>query len=193
SDTYAADAAGRVAAVTYGNGERTEIGWDLRSRIVGTVLRRSDGSVLRSLGLGYDAAGREAAVYDGGGAIVQRAFADTRRRQTRYANGPTRSLTYPGGPGGISRARMCTPRPARVESTAVQYADPVCNFTDQCISAQTESYGALAASSYEKYWLMPADGPGLDLAGKRVGARGADAQLLSYDLLSNRIGSPGPE
>src|SRR5262249_15788631 len=81
--------------------------------------------------------GREAEVYDGGVAIVQRTFADTRLVQTRYANGLTRSFTYDGERGTLSGASMSTPGSARVESTAVQYADPVCNFTDQCISAQT--------------------------------------------------------
>ena len=181
SESYEYDAAGRVDAVAYGSGDRMELGWDARSRLVDATLRTSDGGVLRELGLGYDAAGREAAVLDGGVARVQRTFTGGRLAQTRYGNGLTRRFTYDPALGTLVGATMTNAASATVEATTVNDSDPTCAVLDErCITAQTTTTGFVAATSRESYLMAPGEGEGI---GQRVGAWAGD--VLGYDLLGN--------
>ena len=188
-ETYTYDAAGRPARTVYANRDRADYGWDARSRQVDMQLHRADGTLLRDIGFGYDAANRQSAILDGGVVRVQRSWTGGRPSQTAYGNGLRRSFSYDAALGTPSGSSMSTASGATVESTTTLY-NASCTFAQQCVSAQTASYGGVGATSYEQYWLMPLElqNEPLTLTGKRVGASEAQTQgMLNYDLSSNLL------
>jgi len=188
TESYAYDASGRVAEIRYAGGERMQLGYDARSRLVQAQLWSAGGGLLRVLGLGYDAAGRETSLLDGAAVLVARSYAGGRLAQTRYGNGLVRGYAYDAALGALAGTTLAPPSGPPVETTAVQALDPNCPLARRCLSASTATPGA---ASFEKYWLSPPEGGGapLDQAGLRVGAaweRG-DALVLGYDALSNLV------
>jgi RHS repeat-associated protein len=188
--SLAYDPAGRPVAVTYSGGDRTELDWDLRDRMVAARLRGGDGTLLRSLGFGYDGAGREASLRDGGRALVARTFQDGRLAEIRYGNGLRLELAYDSELGTPTGATLLDSGGTTLAHSEVDWLDPDCNFGQQCIRAQTDTSGPLASHSFEKYWLMPlelGDDPAVR-AGKRVGAQQIGSTLdftFQYDVLGN--------
>ncbi len=179
------DGAGRLVETVFPGGERIELGYDARSRVDHALLRNPDGSVLRQLGFLHDGADRETQVLDGGVPRIDRVWTAGAVASTRYGNGLTRSFSYDPASGELIGAITTDLAGAVVESTVVDPFDTACAFAAQCISATTDTSGALVSSSFERYWLMPERGPlPLSRAGLRVGAYGSGI-ALQYDHTSN--------
>jgi RHS repeat-associated protein len=190
SRSLAYDAAGRPVEVAYSGGDRTELDWDLRDRMVAARLRGGDGTLLRSLGFGYDAAGREASLSDGGRVLVARTFRDGRLSEIRYGNGLRLDVAYDADLGTPIGTTLVDAGGTTLAHSGVEWLDPDCSFGQQCIRAETDTWGPLASHSSEKYWLMPlevGDDPAVR-AGKRVGAEQIGSRLdftFQYDVLGN--------
>lgn len=88
------DAAGRPSAITWPDGERSHFAYDARDRLLTTTLLQSDGSLLRQLGVRYDAAGREVRLLDGAAVVHEEAYAGGRLVESRSGNGVVRTLGY---------------------------------------------------------------------------------------------------
>lgn len=100
------DAAGRVRSVAWPEGEQSWLSYDARDRLAGSTLLRADGSLLRQLGIRYDAAGREARLLDGAAVVYEQVFASGRLAAIRHGNGVVRTLSYDGfgrPAGAVSR------------------------------------------------------------------------------------------
>jgi len=185
-ERYTYDAAGRLGEVRYGGGERIALGYDPRSRLATVQLWTADGALLRMLGLGYDAQGRESSVSLGLSLLVARSFASGRLEAIRYGNGLSRSFRYDAARGLLVGTALAGSDGAELETTSLDSADPNCVLAQRCVSASTES--ALGAS-FEKYWLGPAESGPLGRAGKRVAAEwgGGIVPAFGYDALSNLV------
>src|SRR4030095_7392621 len=72
---YAYDAAGRVVAIDYPDGERLELGYDVRSRVVSERYIAANGAEFRRLGFGYDLADCETELRDGAALLRSRRLA----------------------------------------------------------------------------------------------------------------------
>ncbi len=193
TEVYSYDGAGRIDAVVYGNGDRATLSWDLRSRQTGVTLERGDGSMLRTIGISYDDAGRESAVYDNGVPVIERSWSSGRLSRTEYGNGLVRDFTFDADLGSLAGALM-TAGSLTAESTVVKASDPECiPFASQCVSSRTTSEGALPMTTSEFHYLMPSDSN--SRAGKRVGLEEAvntAGRPYVYDVLSNlRVGPAG--
>lgn len=100
------DGAGRLRSVTWPEGEQSWFTYDARDRLALTLLLRADGYLLRQIGLGYDAAGRESLLYDGAALVHEQIHAGGRLAEVRHGNGVVRQFSYDGfgrPAGAISR------------------------------------------------------------------------------------------
>jgi RHS repeat-associated protein len=187
-ERYAYDAAGRVAAVSYPDGETLELGYDRRSRVVLERYLASGGGEFRRLGFDYDLANREVAVRDGEQLLRGLAFAAGRLAEERFGNGLVRSYAYGDGDGLLSAVSMRDAAGAVVESSRLrQEADA--GVPHAVWHGSTQTSGALAATTHEWFFLAPA---GPDEPGPRVGGFASDAAgeavlPLSYDALGNLV------
>jgi RHS repeat-associated protein len=186
-ETYEYDAAGRVRAVRYPDGERLELAYDLRSRVVGEHYLSAGGGELRSLRFEHDLADREVAVRDGDALLRELVYGDGRLVEERLGNGLVRSWSY-GADGLMQSVVMRDAAGLVVERSALESAPGLESITWH---ASTESFGGVAASSHEHFTLAPL-GPALP--GPRVGAYASDAagqntRLYSYDVLGNLLAS----
>jgi RHS repeat-associated protein len=194
SESYAYDGAGRVREIVFPGGERAELGYDARQRLVQALLFTAEGQLLRGLALGYDAAGRETRVLDGGVLRVERHFENGRLARTRTGNGLERRFAYDAGLGALVGSTTTDAAGQVVESTGIESVGAQCGLAAHCVRATTQTFGALAATSEEGYWLMPA--PLLQdprsQSGKRVGSAlvGGWPTTLDYDVLGNLVAGP---
>jgi len=192
-ERYAYDAAGRVALVTYPEGERVELSYDTRSRPVSERYRDASGVVLRTLQLGYDAAGRPVSIGDGGTARLERAYAGGRLVQERFGNGLERTYRYDGD-GLLDETLLRDAAGALVERSRIEREVAVGIVSSVVWRASTSTYTGVTATTQENYWLIPV---GEDAAGNRVGAwsQSPTAGLVPYahDALGNllRVGPDG--
>lgn len=90
------DAQGRVRSVTWPDGEQSWWSYDERDRPTTLVLLRSDGQLLRQLGLRYDAADRETRALDGSAVIHESVYENGRLAAVREGNGIVRTLSVDG-------------------------------------------------------------------------------------------------
>ena len=191
TEVYSYDGAGRLGTVEYGNGDRATLSWNLRSQPTGVALERGDGSMLRTLGIAYDGAGRERGVYDNGVPVIERTWSSGRLSRTEYGNGLVRDFSFDADLGSLAGALM-TAGSLTAESTVVQAADPQCSaFASQCVSSRTTSASALPTTTAELHQLMPSETS--SSAGRRLGyeiVEGGLDKLYNYDVLSNLRGGP---
>ena len=96
------DARGRIEHVRWPDGETSRITYDGRDRPIRMRLFGADAVLLRDLGLGYDAAGRETRLSDGGQLVYQEVYGGGRLAEIRYGNGVVRTISYDafGRPAG---------------------------------------------------------------------------------------------
>jgi RHS repeat-associated protein len=196
-ERYAYDAAGRVRAVDFPDGERLELAWDARSRVAEERYLAASGGELRRLRFGYDAADRETELRDGGQVLRSLRFAAGRLEEERFGNGLVRSYEYDAGNGLLASATTRDGAGALVEETSLSERQPGA-LGHVVWRASTTSYGALAASSHEHFGLSPA---AAGQPGPRVGAFASDAAgaaivPYAYDVLGNVLaigvaGEPG--
>ncbi|HSJ98756.1 MAG TPA: hypothetical protein VLC53_16895 [Myxococcota bacterium] len=96
------DESGRVRSIAWPDREETRLSYDRRDRPLSATLLRSDGSLLRQLGVRYDAAGRETQLVDGAVRVYEEVYAAGRLAAIRHGNGVVRTLSYDefGRPSG---------------------------------------------------------------------------------------------
>jgi len=194
TEVYSYDDAGHLASVAYDNGDHAALSWDLRSRRTGVSLERADGSLLRTITLAYDAAGRERGVYDDGVSVIDRTWESGRLKRVEYGNGLVREFSFDPELGSLSGVMMRAGGSV-VESTVAHVVDPECSiFASRCASSRTVSSGVLSATTLERHHLMPKESS--SSTGQRVGfengVEGDPNLLYRYDSLSNlRLGALG--
>jgi RHS repeat-associated protein len=187
-EIYAYDAAGRVSAVRYPDGERLELVYDLRSRVVEERYGTATGGELRRVRFAYDLANREVEVRDG--AVVLRSVrrAGGRVEEERFANGLARTYAYDAADGLLRSASMRDGGGAVVETTRLAREAGFGTIWH----ASTATFGALALATHEHFTLAaPADGaPGPRVLAYSGSASGAVSATYAYDALGNvtRVG-----
>jgi len=186
-ERYEYDAAGRVSRVSYPDGEQLELGYDRRSRVA-EERYLAGGSEFRRLGFDYDLANRELAVRDGSVALRELGFAAGRLAEERFGNGLVRSYAYGAGDGLLAGVTMRDAGGALVESTRLRQEGDA-GVPHVVWHASTQTFGALAATSHEHFFLAPGspDGPGPRVGGSASDAAGEDVRPLSYDVLGNLV------
>jgi RHS repeat-associated protein len=191
-ERYAYDAAGRLSRVSYPDGESLELGYDGRSRVASERYLLGSGVELRRLEHRYDGAGRQRELRDGATPLLAREYAGGRLARESFGNGLVRSYAYDGD-GFLARAELRTGAGALVERSTLA-REPLPGLVPAVAwRASTSTFGTLAATTHEHYWLAPV---GEGAAGARVGgyahdAAGSAVEALAYDALGNllRVGS----
>jgi RHS repeat-associated protein len=191
AETYAYDAAGRPTRVRYPDGERLELRYDVRSRVTEERYVAASGVELRTLRFGYDAAGRENLLRDGSALLRALSFREGRLAEERFGNGLVREHAY-GADGLLREVTMRDAAGALVERTRCE-ATPIAASVEW--RAATSSFGALAATSHERFLLAPigAGEPGPRAAGFSSDADGGDFLLYAYDVLGNVVRTGAPD
>lgn len=188
------DGAGRLAGATWSAyGERMELDYDLRSRVVEERYRL--GAVLRVIRREWDLADRETrlATEDAQGQeqlVLGRTWEAGRLASIAYGNGLVREVLYDEETGRLAGYETRDARGVRVETTAVEMR---VESAPRRLEVVTRTLTPLASTT-EEYWLNPGgslqdvDG----LVGQRVFRwRGFSSGLLeaerayAWDALSN--------
>jgi RHS repeat-associated protein len=188
SETYAYDAAGRLLSARYPDGEQLFFGWDARSRKTREVYLMPDWSVLRELDFGYDLADREVSTSDQGVPVLERTWQDGRHVQTSYGNGLVRSFDHDPTTGLLIGSSTADGALQPVEETTIERKAANGLLVHLEIDATTTTWGAVEATSVERYGLAPlANDPYVD-SGTRVWLWGTELgtqQTFAYDPLGN--------
>jgi RHS repeat-associated protein len=184
SETYAYDAAGRTAAIVYPGGERLELGYDARSRIVSERYVARSGAEFRRLHYAYDLADREIELRDGDAPLRARHLAQGRLVEERFGNGLVRSYGYDATDALLATATLRDASGAVLESTSLERGPGAGGLVWH---AATASFGALPATTHEHFALAPL---GTAAPAPRVGGFASDPageELLpyAYDALGN--------
>ena len=192
AESYGYDAAGRVSRVSYPDGERLELAWDLRSRVAEERYVADSGAELRRLRFAYDLADREVELRDGGGVLRALGFAAGRLGEERLGSGLVRAYAY-GQDGLLRDVTMRDAAGALVERSHYEQ-EPIAAVDQVRWSASTSSYGALAASSHEHFLLGPvgAELPGPRVVGFAPDEQGSDLLTYAYDALGNLVRTGAP-
>jgi RHS repeat-associated protein len=189
-ERYAYDAAGRVLRVSYPDGEALELGYDRRSRVILERYLASGGGEFRRLAFDHDLANREVAVRDGEDGLRSLSFAEGRLAAERFGNGLVRSYAYGEADGLLAAVSMRGPAGEELESTRLR-RETDAGVPHVVWHASTQSFGALAATTHEWFFLAPggADGPGMRAGGFASDAAGEGVEPVSYDALGNLLQS----
>jgi len=120
---YSYDAAGRIDRVEFPEGESIILAHDVRSRATDVVYMRPDGTVLRALSFGYDAASREVAITDEteGLTVVDRVYDEGRIQSIAYGNGLERTFAYDSSHGYLAEIEMHDASGSPLEHTTITY------------------------------------------------------------------------
>jgi RHS repeat-associated protein len=190
AERYEYDVAGRVLRVTYPGGEQLELGYDLRSRVAQERYFAAGGSEFRRLGFDYDLASRETALRDGDDVLRALRFAEGRLAEERFGNGLVRSYSYGASDGVLDAVTTRDAAGAAVESTRLRQ-EGAGTFPHVVWHASTQTFGTLAATSHEHFFLAPGspEGPGPRVGGYASDAPGDAVRPLSYDVLGNLVQS----
>lgn len=179
-ELYAWDAAGRLASIAFPGGERLELGWDLRGQRTSETYRLAGGSVLRTLGFGHDAAGRETRLEDDGVLLREESFVDGRVQEVTLGNGLVRRFAYDPVSGLPTASTLEHPVQGVVAATTIDLVAAAA--PDAALLAlETTASGPAAGTTREEYVLGPAG------AGPRVTewGDGSTVRANSYDALGN--------
>ncbi len=188
SETYFYDPAGRLLSIRYPGGEQLFFGWDARSRKTREIYLMPDWSVLRELDFGYDLADREVSTSDQGAPVIERTWQGGRKVQTSYGNGLVRSLEHDPVSGLLIGSSTVDGALQTVEETTIEREASSSLLVHLGITATTTTWGAVAATTVERYGLAPlANDPYAD-SGTRVWLWGTEVgtqQTFAYDSLGN--------
>ena len=187
SEHYVHDAAGRLAATTFADGERLVVQHDLRSRVAAESFVAAGGALLATLLHEHDLADRRVRSADLAGLLLETTFADGRVTGQRFGNGLVRSFAYRSD-GLLEGTSTLNAAGQEVESTTLESdllldAEAVAFLRQR---ATTATYGGVDVMTVEEYELSPVldTGPG----GARV-ARWNDGlsadEVYAYDAKSN--------
>jgi RHS repeat-associated protein len=175
------DAAGRLSSIAFPGGEALELAYDPRGRKTVETYRLPGGSVLRTLGFGYDLANRETRLSDDGALVLERLYAGGRLDEVHYGNALVRRYGYDPASGLLSAATTEHRAWGIVEVSRVDLEAPA-GAAELRLATETTSGGAAAATTLEAYALGP-----MGAAGKRVldFDDGVEVRAYAYDALSN--------
>jgi len=189
-ELYGYDAAGRVEAIAYPDGETLFQQYDLRSRKTHQTFATD--SLLRWLSRGYDLADREVSLSDTGGPLLEHLYQDGKLVETSYGNGLVRSYSYDPGTGQLTGSWTEGPGGV-VEQTVIMREGSTTLAPALDITAVTTTFAGAVATTSEEYLLGPEFGPPDHdpVAGQRVHRwlDAAESSSYEYDALSNRLGS----
>ncbi len=192
SEDYVYDAAGRVGAIAYPGGERLELAYDLRSRVVSERYLAANGAEFRRLRFAYDLADREIEVRDGDALLRSRRIAEGRLAEERFGNGLLRSYAYDATDALLATATLRDAAGALLESSRLERGPGAGGLVWH---ASTATHGALEATTHEHFALAPQDaaGPAPRVGGFASDAAGAQVVPYAYDALGNLLetGAPG--
>lgn len=152
---YEYDGAGRLVAVTWtAYGERLELDYDLRSRVV--EERYVLGAAQRVLRREYDLADRETrftteSLQGGEQLLLERIHEDGRLTRTIYGNGLVREVLYDAETQRLAGYVTRRPNGSRIETTAVEMR---IESAPRRLEVMTRTRTPLA-STKEEYWLNP--------------------------------------
>jgi RHS repeat-associated protein len=182
-ESYEWDASGALAAIDFPGGERLEIARDLRGRRVLETYRQADGSVLREIGFGYDAAGRQVRMTEGGALLVEETWSQGRLAATFFGSGVLRGLMYDATTGALAGATSVRADGAVVEASALSL-ERRDGAGELRLVAETTSAGPAAATTREEFALGPLGGAGKRLVawGDGTSERGSVADALANTL-----------
>lgn len=190
SESFVYDAAGRLAQVTFPEGEMLVLDYDLRSRRTAEDYRMPGGSLLRRLGFSFDAADREVEVVDQGQPVLGRSYQAGRLIRTSTGNGLVRDYAYDATTGVLSGSVTTDPSGIGVEETTITHAATAGLLSFLDVTAQTTTSLGVVAATSERYLLGPHlddPGPYAD-AGRRIYAWTSDLgayRYFIYDVLGN--------
>jgi RHS repeat-associated protein len=190
---YAYDGAGRVSGVRFPDGERLELDYDVRSRVVRERYVGPHGGELRRLQFVYDLADRELQVRDGATPLRTLRIAAGRVEEERLANGLVRTYAYSSQDGLVKSIEMRDPAGSLVESSRFAQELPAVTWR-----FSTTTSGALAATTHERFGLGPiAPGePGPRVHSYSTATAGPFGSTWAYDALGNvtrTVSASGPE
>ena len=188
TESYAYDAAGRLASTAFGLGETIAREYDVRGRLTAEIFTLPGSGVVADIGYAYDLADRLVRVSDrrAGDVLVEETIEDGLPRHTDTGNGLRRSYGYDGMARLVS-AETRDGSGALVETTLVTRTT---SFSPPRLEIASATATPLA-STQEHYWLPP--GASLanpdQLVGKRLfgwhdGA--GSARAYAWDALGNR-------
>jgi len=169
-ERYAYDAAGRQVAITFADGERVELGYDLRSRTTSERFVSAQGGLLAALAYGYDLADRRVSVADATGVLRSSRWDDGRLAEERYGNGLVRRFSQraDGLPSGATTRDASG---ALLEETTLAgefVFDPVAGGFLFRQRATTATWGGVDVITVEEYDLSPAPAASVSQPGSRV-------------------------
>jgi RHS repeat-associated protein len=172
--------------VRFPGGERLELRYDVRSRVVEERYLAASGGELRRLAFAYDLANREIELRDGAAPLRSVRIAAGRVAEERLGNGLVRTYGYDGRTGRIDAIAMRDPAGALVESTRLAI-----DALGASLHVATTTAGALPFTSHEHFTLGPiADGePGARVLAWSRAASGADPTRFDHDALGNLAAS----
>jgi RHS repeat-associated protein len=185
TEVYGYDASGRLASRQFGDGDELQLGYDLRSRLSAEVFL-ANGALTTWLLYGYALADRRTRTQDTSGDLVVRTYTDGRLSQAAYGNGVTRSFSY-GPSGGLAGSTSVDAAGTTIEATTVELDTP----TWISHKASTTTFGGVAQTTVEDYWLLPLPTAGTptSFAGKSVAGdadpSGTPVNVYGYDARSN--------
>jgi RHS repeat-associated protein len=188
TESHFYDPAGRLLSVRYPDGEQLFFGWDARSRKTREIYLMPDWSVLRELEFGYDLADREVSIGDGGATVLGRAWQGGRVVQTSYGNGLVRSFDHDPTTGLLLGSSTVDGALQTVEETTIEREQSASLLVHLGITATTTTWGAVPATTVERYGLAPLAVDPYVESGPRAwiwGTEEGTQQTFAYDPLGN--------
>jgi RHS repeat-associated protein len=175
AERYAYYAAGRRVATTFAGGERLDVTFDLRSRVVSERFVGAQGGVLGALDYAFDLADRRTGVADASGPLVTTRFAGGRVEERATGNGLVRRFHHRAD-GALTGTTTRDASGALVEETTLTGELAWDDLTNQMLLRQravTTTYGGVGVTTVEEYDVLPAPGGG--------GAEAAGARVLRWN------------
>lgn len=188
TETHLYDPAGRLLSVRYPDGAQLFFGWDARSRKTREIYLMPDWSVLRELEFGYDLADREVSIADEDAMLLQRTWQGGRVVQTSYGNGLVRSFDHDPTTGLLLGSSTVDGALQTIEETTIEREQSTSLLVHLGITATTTTWGAVPATTVERYGLAPLAIDPYAESGTRAwiwGTEQGTQQTFAYDALGN--------
>jgi len=187
SEHYVYDAAGRLVATTFADGEQLVVQHDLRSRVSSESFVAAGGALLATLLHEHDLADRRVRTADLSGLLLETTWADGRVTERRYGNGLVRSYAYRSD-GLLAGTTTQNAAGEEVEATTLESELALdaggTSFLRQ--RATTATWGGADVLTVEEYALSPAldSGQGGARVARWNDGLGAD-EVYAFDARSN--------
>jgi RHS repeat-associated protein len=187
SEYLSFDPAGRVDSIQHVDGRSTVYGYDARSRRASETFVEPDLQLVRTIGYGYDGAGRKTEIRDGLVTVLAREYRDGRVAEVRTGNGLVRTFEYEDQDEALRRVETRDSTGALRETTTVTRT---LDWPAVDLDVVTTTMGGVDATTRETYQLSPFAHDGFFTNRPRVTRWTGDVgqRALDYDGRSNLIG-----